>query len=161
MKTLIKILLLALLLQSCDIQKQSAKQKNDIEQTERIETKEVRKGDTVTYIVPVIKYKDTVITTVSRQGTVLKTYYDKNGNISKSDCIGAEIDLFRLEMRSLIDQSKNKQQEKREKFDNTWIFAIMGGIVLMFFILILFIFFYLNSQTKKINTILSTFKINN
>ena len=56
MKTLIKILLISFLLQSCDIQKESFKQKNDFETNERIETKEVRKGDTVPYIVPNVIY---------------------------------------------------------------------------------------------------------
>jgi len=134
MKILIKILLIALLLQSCDIQKEASKQKNDIDFTERIETKEIRKGDTVTYIVPVIKYKDTVITTISRQGTILKTYYDNNGNISKSDCIGAEIELLRNEIRTLNDQSKTKEKTKEESyFDNPllWMIIALAVIVLL------------------------------
>ena len=132
MKTLIKILLIALLLQSCEIQKESSKQKNDIDFTERIETKEIRKGDTVTYIVPVIKYKDTVITTVSRQGTVLKTYYDNQGNISKSDCIGAEIDILRNEIRTLNDKSITKEKSKEEKyFDNPFLWVIIAIAVII------------------------------
>lgn len=132
-KTLLTILF-ASTIWSCDIQKEASKQKNDIDFTERIETKEIRKGDTVTYVVPVIKYKDTVITTVSRQGTILKTYYDNNGNISKSDCISAEIDLLRNEMRTLIDQSKSKEKTKEESyFDNPllWMIIALAVIVLL------------------------------
>lgn len=137
MKTLLKILLIVFLTSgicSCDIQKESSKQKNDIDFTERIETKEIRKGDTVTYIVPVIKYKDTVITTVSRQGTVLKTYYDNQGNISKSDCISAEIELLRNEIRTLNDKTTTKEKTKEEKyFDNPllWIIIAFAVIVLL------------------------------
>lgn len=133
-KKLLLTILLTSAIWSCDIQKQSAKQKNDIEATERIETKEVRKGDTVTYIVPVIKYKDTVITTVSRHGTVLKTYYDTNGNISKSDCIGAEIELLRNEIRTLNDQSKIKDKSKEESyFDNPmlWLIIALAFIIIL------------------------------
>jgi len=154
MKTLIKVLLIALLLQSCDIQKEASKQKNDIDFTERIETKEIRKGDTVTYIVPNVIYKDTVITTVSRQGTVLKTYYDNQGNISKSDCISAEIDLLRNEIRTLNDQSKFKESAKTESIDNTFIYIIAVAIVLMFLILVIFLFLYLKSMNKKTDALL-------
>jgi hypothetical protein len=130
MKTLIKILLISFLLQSCDIQKESFKQKNDFETNERIETKEVRKGDTVTYIVPNVIYKDTVITTTSRQGTILKTYYDKQGNISKSDCISSEIDLLRLELRNLKDNSITKEKIKEESFfDNPLIWLIIALLI--------------------------------
>jgi hypothetical protein len=132
MKTLIKILLISFLLQSCDIQKESFKQKNDFETNERIETKEVRKGDTVTYIVPNVIYKDTVITTVSRQGTILKTYYDKQGNISKSDCISSEIDLLRLELRNLKDNSISKEKIKEESFFNNPLIWLIIALLIVF-----------------------------
>ena len=130
MKTLIKILIISFLLQSCDIQKQATKEKKDIDYSEQIETKEVRKGDTVTFVVPKITYKDTIITTVSRQGTILKTYYDNNGNISKSDCISAEIDLLRLELRNLKDNSITKEKTKEESyFDNPILWIIIAFAV--------------------------------
>lgn len=147
-------LFVIVLAQSCDIQKEASKQKNDIDFTERIETKEVRKGDTVTYIVPNVIYKDTVITTVSRQGTVLKTYYDNKGNISKSDCISAEIDLLRNEIRTLNDQSKFKESSKTESIDNTFIYIIAGSTVLIFLILVTFLFLYLKSMNKKTDALL-------
>lgn len=137
MKTLIKLLLIVFLMSgicSCDIQKEASKQKNDIDFTERIETKEIRKGDTVTYIVPIIKYKDTIITTISRQGTILKTYYDNKGNISQSECIGAEIDILRNEIRTLNDQSKTKEKTKEESYFNNpllWMIIALAVIVLL------------------------------
>jgi hypothetical protein len=129
----ILIFILLFCLFSCGIQKESAKEKKDIETSERIEIKEVRKGDTVTYIVPNVIYKDTVITTVSRQGTILKTYYDKQGNISKSDCISSEIDLLRLELRNLKDKSKIKESVKEESFlKNPLIWIIFALVAIVF-----------------------------
>ena len=128
----ILIFILLFCLFSCGIKKESFKQKNDFETNERIETKEVRKGDTVTYIVPNVIYKDTVITTVSRQGTILKTYYDKQGNISKSDCISAEIDLLRLELRNLKDKSKIKESVKEESFFNNPLIWLIIALLIVF-----------------------------
>lgn len=144
MRKIITILLLTTAISSCNILKEKSKEKKDISFEERIETTEKRKGDTVSYIIPRIKYKDTVITTTSTQGTILKTYYDKSGKIYKSDCISSEIELMRLEIRSLIDQSKTKESTKEEKVDNTWIYIIAGLVFLCFcvFIAVSGIFLY-------------------
>lgn len=155
MKTLIKILLIAIVLQSCDIKKEASKTKNDIDYTEWVKTETFRKGDTVTFVVPNVIYKDTVITTISTQGTILKTYYDNNGNISKSDCISSEIALIQERLTKLTDQSKTKESSKKEKIDNTFIYVISGVIVLMFLIVIIALFIYLKSQTNKFNLLLS------
>lgn len=155
MKTLIKILLIAIVLQSCDIKKEASKKKNDIDYTEWVKTETFRKGDTVTFMVPNVIYKDTVITTISTQGTILKTYYDNNGNISKSDCISSEIALIQERLTKLTDQSKTKESSKKEKIDNTFIYVISGVIVLMFLIVIIALFIYLKSQSNKFNLLLS------
>ncbi len=139
MKTLIKILLIAIVLQSCDIKKEASKTKNDIDFSEWAKTETFRKGDTVTFVVPNVIYKDTVITTISTQGTILKTYYDNNGNISKSDCISSEIALMEERLINLIDKSKTKESSKEEKIDNTFIYVIAGAIVLMFLIVIIYL----------------------
>ena len=155
MKTLIKILLLSIVLQSCDIKKEASKTKNDINYSEWVKTETFRKGDTVTFVVPNVIYKDTVITTVSTQGTILKTYYDTNGNISKSDCISSEIALMEERLINLIDKSKSKESSKEEKIDNTFVYVIAGVIVLMFLIVIMALFIYLKAQTNKFNILLS------
>ena len=155
MKTLIKILLIAILLQSCDIKKEASKTKNDIDFSEWVKTETFRKGDTVTFVVPNVIYKDTVITTVSTQGTILKTYYDNKGNISKSDCISSEMALIQERLTNLIDQSKIKESSKEEKIDNTFIYLIAGVIVIMFLIVIIALFIYVKSQTNKFTSLLS------
>lgn len=145
MRKIITILLLTTAISSCNILKEKSKEKKDIKLDERIETKEKRKGDTVSYIIPRIKYKDTTIVTTSTQGTILKTYYNDKGEIYKSDCISSEIELMRLEMRSLMDQSKSKESSKEEKIDNTWIYIIAGLVFLCFCVFIvgsgLFLYF--------------------
>ena len=155
MKTLIKILLISIVLQSCDIKKEASKTKNDIDFSEWVKTETFRKGDTVTFVVPNVIYKDTVITTVNTQGTILKTYYDTNGNISKSDCISSEIALIQERLTNLTDQSKTKESSKEENIDNTFIYVIAGSIVLMFLIVIIALFIYLKSQTNKFTSLLS------
>ena len=155
MKTLIKILLISILLQSCDIKKEASKTKNDIDFSEWVKTETFRKGDTVTFVVPNVIYKDTVITTISTQGTILKTYYDTNGNISKSDCISSEMALIQERLTNLTDQSKSKESSKEEKIDNTFIYVIAGIFVLIFLIVIIALFIYLKSQSNKFNILLS------
>lgn len=158
MKTLIKILIIVFLTSgicSCDIKKEASKTKNDIDFSEWVKTETFRKGDTVTFVVPKITYKDTVITTVSTQGTILKTYYDTNGNISKSDCISSEIALIQERLTKLTDQSKTKESSKKESINNTFIYVIAGAIVLMFLIVIIALFIYLKSQSNKFNLLLS------
>ena len=122
MKKIIITILLASVTWSCAV----TKDKKDIQATEKIETREVRKGDTVTYVVPNIIYKDTVITTTSKQGTVLKTYYNSSGQISKADCIGAEIELLRSEMRTYTDNSKTK-----ESTPDWYIYVLIGVVVIV------------------------------
>lgn len=158
MKTLIKTFLIVFLASgicSCDIKKEASKTKNDIDFSEWVKTETFRKGDTVTFVVPNVIYKDTVITTVSTQGTILKTYYDNKGNISKSDCISSEMALIQERLTKLTDQSKTKESSKEEKIDNTFIYVIAGAIVLMFLIVIIALFIYLKSQSNKFNLLLS------
>lgn len=134
MKTLIKILLIAFLLQSCEIQKEASKQKNDIDFSESEKTTTFRKGDTVTFVVPNVIYKDTVIKTISTQGTVLRNYYDSNGNIYKNDCLPAEIAIINERLTTLTDQSKIKDKTKEESyFDNPllWIIIALAVVVLL------------------------------
>ena len=57
---------------SCDIQKKAIKSKEDRTVSELQERTIKRKGDTVTYTVPKITYRDTTIYTVNRQGTTFR-----------------------------------------------------------------------------------------
>ena len=128
MKTLIKILLISFLLQSCDIQKQATKEKKDIDYSEQVKTETLRKGDTVSFLVP--KYKDTTIYVTNRQGTTIRTIYDKQGDVSNIDCYASTIkELTEMNIK-LIDQSKSKEKIKEESyFDNPLLWIIIAFAV--------------------------------
>jgi hypothetical protein len=137
-----KYILLLLIFTSCDIQKQATKQKNDIDSSEWSKTQTFRKGDTVTYIVPVVRYKDTVINTVSTQGTILRTYYNDKGEISKSDCISAEIAQIQETLKSITDNSVNKTNEKTEGIGLQLIPYIFAFLCFAFITLVIAAFLY-------------------
>lgn len=139
---------------SCDIYKKSDKTKTDSNLTEQIETKTFRKGDTVTYQVPNIIYKDTAIYTYNRQGTTLKTVYNTQGQIQSIDCFSSAIEEFKKENRNLIESIKENKSEKKEEMNTDWIMYgfIMIGIVLI--VALLLMFFYIKSQTASITSVL-------
>jgi len=162
MKNLFRILWISLLLSlvmllfnSCDIYKKASKTKTDSELTEQIETKTFRKGDTVRYEIPNVILKDTTIYTYNRQGTTLKTVYNTQGQIQSIDCFASAIEEIRNENRNLIQSIKQKDSEKKEEVNTTWILYgfIMIGIVLI--VALLLAFFYIKSQTGAITNILN------
>ena len=153
MKKLI-IIIFILSLFSCDIQKKAIKTKTDRTVNELTERTIKRKGDTVTYIIPNIKLKDTTIYTINRQGTTLKTVYDNKGQLSQIDCFSSLIEITERTERMMQEFIKDKNSEKTEDFDSSFIFYIMLGIVLMFLILVIFGFKYLNQNTKAVSEIL-------
>lgn len=157
MKTLL-ILISAILLIGCDIQKQASKTKSDTEFKEEIETKTFRKGDTVTYIVPVVKHKDTTIYTVNRQGTTLRTVYDNTGNIASIDCFASVIEEIRKENREFQQSIKDKDKEKTEEFDSSFILYIVGGVVILGMFFIFLLFRSVNNNTKAISALVEKFK---
>jgi len=139
---------------SCDIQKKAIKNKEDRTLNEQTETITKRLGDTVSYIVPKITYKDTTIYTVNRQGTTLRTVYDSRGKIDQIECFSSMIEEITRSNRELVEVIKQKDQEKTEDFDSTFIlYGFIGiGIVLG---IILFIFLYFaNKNTKILNLLL-------
>lgn len=156
MKTLIKIFLTILLIPtiwSCDIQKESAKQKNDIDLDESFRNISFRKGDSIIYV-PNVQLKDTTIYRTTVQGTVLKTVYDQSGQISVIECQSSQIAELTEMNRRLLDQSKTKEQSKDENIGMQFIPLIIGGVVVIFLILVIFLFLYLKSMNKKNDAIL-------
>lgn len=127
-----KCLFLLLILTSCDIQKEATKTKNDIDFSESIKTETFRKGDTVSFLVP--KYKDTTIYITNRQGTTVRTIYDKQGGVSNIDCYASTIRQLTDENRYLKDQSIAKISEKSEGMDQTFLLYIAIGVVVVLLI---------------------------
>ena len=156
-KTITALLLLAMLLIcfSCDIMKQSTKSKGEASASENIETITKRKGDTVSYIVPKITYRDTTIYTVNRQGTTLKTVYDERGQISNIDCFASAIEEMTKQNRQFFEQWKEKDKTKEEKFDSSFILYIVGGVVILGAIALFLMYKTINRNSKAIEIILN------
>lgn len=125
------IIISILFLSSCDIVKKSAKTKSDTNFNEQIETKTFRKGDTVTYEVPNVIFKDTTIYRKNVQGTVLKTVYDNTGRISSVDCFSSFIEEIKKENREFQQSIKDKESEKEEKANFDWLIYIVLGVVVL------------------------------
>lgn len=153
-----KLLIIFLLLTSCNVKKEASKTKIDRTVSEISERTIKRKGDTVTYVVPKVTYKDTTIYTVNQQGTVLKTIYDDAGKISLIDCYSSLIDITERNSKNIEEFIKAKEKEKEEEVDDKIVLYIVLGWVLVVFITIFFIFKYISNQTKSINDIIDLIK---
>jgi len=140
---------------SCDIQKQASKVKSEVAEKTSIETITKRKGDSVSYKIPNITFKDTTIYTVNRQGTTLKTVYNESGSIASIDCFASAIEEIKRENREFKESIKDKAKEKTEEFDNSFILYIVIGLVVIVIFALLIMFFYLNKNSKSINQILN------
>jgi len=144
-------IIIAFLLNSCDVLKYNTKDKAESEFSESINYTTYRKGDTVRYNIPAVRFKDTTILKTNTQGTTIATRYDNNGDISSIDCFSSTIQEIREENRKLIDSIKNKEASK-EKTVNVKIYMyIVIGVVVIFIFIIIAMFFYFNNQTNKIN----------
>jgi len=152
-----EILLIAsilLTLTSCDIQKKAIKNKENRTVTESNEKVVKRVGDTVTYTVPKITYKDTTIYTVNRKGTTLRTVYDNQGSIEQIECFSSMIEEITRSNRELVEVIKQKDKEKTEEFDSSIILYGFLGIGFLFAIGLFFGLNFLNKNTKTLNLLL-------
>lgn len=143
----LKYVLILLIVFSCDIQKRAIKDKQDRTVSELQERSFTRKGDTLTYTIPNIKYKDTTIYTVNRQGTTLRTVYDNRGELSQIDCISSLIQVTERLEKTLEEQIKQKDKEKEENFDSSVVLYVVIG-----FAIILLGAFYILINTASKNT---------
>lgn len=114
MKTKIIILLIGLLFFNCESTKKILRSKDktqilkDVKETGLITSK--RNGDTLKYVIPNIKYKDTTIYVKDYKNpnsNTLRIKYDNAGNQKAIDCISDEIN----ELKSYIIETK--ENEKR------------------------------------------------
>lgn len=148
------LIIIYLSVASCDIHKQSQKSKTDTDFTEDIETSRKRKGDSVTFI-PNVKFKDTTIYTVNREGTTLRTIYDKSGQVSQVDCYASMIDELIKENRRLQQTTKEKVKEKTEEVNNGFFIYIGGAIVVLGVVALLLMFLYIKKNTAIVTSILN------
>lgn len=145
----------AMLLTSCDIQKEAAKTKTDTAFQEQIESQTFRKGDTVRYEIPKVIYKDTTIYRTNRQGTTIKTVYDQGGNIASIDCFASAIAEIRKENREFQQAIKDKESKKTEDFDSSFILAVIGGVVVLGIFALFLMFLYIKKNTEVVTQFLN------
>ena len=155
MKKLIYIIAVLFLISSCDIQKKAIKNKQDRTISELEERTIKRKGDTVSYTIPKVTYKDTIIYTVNRQGTTLRTVYNDSGNISQIECFSSLIEITERLERMTEEVIKSKDSEKTEEFDSSFILYIIIGVVLLGAFALFLIYKTLNKNSQAVTAILN------
>lgn len=145
-----------LMFASCDIYKQSQKNKSDTNFSENTEKKTYRKGDTVTFQVPKynIKLKDTTIYRTNYQGTTIKTIYDQNGNVTSIDCYASRIEELTRSNIQYQNALKEKESTKEEKFNTTWILYFMIGIVIILVVALFLMYKFFDKKTSAITDII-------
>ncbi len=155
MKT--KILILSfLLLFSCDIQKKAIKNKEDRILKEQTEIITKRVGDTVSYFVPKIIYKDTTIVKTNYvTGTTQRLRYNSQGQIDLAECISGAIEEITRSNKELIETIKQKDQEKEENFDSSFMLYIVMGVVIVILISGFFAYKTINKNASTIANILN------
>ena len=155
MKKLIYIIAVLFLTSSCDIQKKAIKNKQDRTISELEERTIKRKGDTVSYTIPKVTYKDTIIYTINRQGTTLRTVYNDTGNISQIECFSSLIEITERLERMTEEVIKSKDSEKTEEFDSSFILYIIIGVVLLGAFALFLIYKTLNKNSQAVTAILN------
>lgn len=154
---ILKIVLISglFLVISCDITKSASKTKLDTSLKDDLETKRLRKGDSVGYYPDRnIILKDTTIYRVSKENTVLRTVYDSSGNISSVECTAAQIEELTRRNILLEQEVKQKDSTKEENFDSSFILYIIIGIVVLGMFAMILMFVLINKNTKAVTTVL-------
>ena len=145
-------------LYSCDILKQTSKQKKDIAATEEIETRTTRKGDTIRLEIPKITYKDTTIVKTNYVNrTEARVRYDNAGNVAAVECISAEINELRRELRTITDNSKEKTKDKEESFQSEIVIYVMIGLAVIIIVVFYIFMKQLSGQTEVLKAIANKF----
>jgi hypothetical protein len=121
-----KYILILLLVTSCA----STKNKKQTETSTIERTLTTRKGDTLVYVVPNIKYKDTTIyhkNFENPSSNTLKIVYDKQGNQTEIKCISDEIN----ELKEYINTFKEDSKVKETNFNNVIIIYVFIGLAFL------------------------------
>lgn len=143
-----------LMFASCDIYKQSQKNKSDTNFSENTEKKTFRKGDTVHFSIPKVTLKDTTIYRTNYQGTTIKTIYDQNGNVTSIDCYASRIEELTRSNIQYKNALKEKNATKEEKFNTTWILYFMIGIVIILVVALFLMYKFFDKKTAAITDII-------
>ena len=155
MRSLIIVLITLAGLTGCDIQKKALKNKEDRTVKEQVETITTRKGDTVSYVVPKITYKDTTIVKTNYvTGTTQVLRYNSEGQIDLAQCISGAIEEITRSNRELVEAIKNKDQEKTEDFDSSVSLYFMAGLAAIILIIGFFAFKLISQNSQAVKSVL-------
>jgi hypothetical protein len=124
-----KYILILLLVTSCA----TTKNKKQTETSTIERTLTTRAGDTLVYVVPNIKYRDTTIYHKNFENpasNTLKIVYDKQGNQTEIKCISDEIN----ELREYINTFKEDSKVKESNFNNVIIIYVFIGLAFLIII---------------------------
>lgn len=117
---------------SCDIMKESTKNKRETDLEQMNESSRRRKGDTVVFIPQFnVKYIDTTIYTVNREGTTLRTVYNSQGNVQSIECMASTIEEMNRNWLKLLESEKDKTQKKEENFDSSFVLYLVIGLIVI------------------------------
>ena len=136
MKKLTLIVLASVLFYGCGVTKNRQKTKEDRTLKESTEIITTRVGDTVTYEVPLVRFKDTTI--VRRNyvtGTTQTLRYNANGQVDLAQCISGSIERIERSNKELIEAILTKDKETKHEINPSVI--LYGFIGLAVFMLII------------------------
>ena len=150
-----KFFIILILFYGCDVLKKTVKNQEDRTVKESTETITHRKGDTVTYYIPKVKYRDTTI--VKRNyitGTTQTVRYNDAGMIDLVECQSGAIEELKRTNKELVEAIKEKDKTKETEFQTEVIIYIMIGIVLIFGIAFFLLFKYISKNTALVTKLI-------
>ena len=144
MRNLISILIIITVFISCDTSKRLFKDRSAKQQTEITEQIISRKGETITYYVPKVKFKDTTIVNTNRvTGTTQVLRYNSDGQVDLAQCISGAIEEINRSNKELIEMLDKKEKTKDVEFQTETILYIMFGLICIVFIVIIALYQYM------------------
>tara|TARA_R110002020_G_scaffold227409_2_gene438038 strand:+ start:172 stop:624 length:453 start_codon:yes stop_codon:yes gene_type:complete len=144
MKKIIFIVLASVLFYGCGVTKNRQKTKEERTLKESTEIITTRVGDTVTYEVPLVRFKDTTI--VKRNyvtGTTQTLRYNGNGQIDLAQCISGSIERIERSNKELIEAILTKDKETKHEVKPTIILYGFIGLALIIVISVGAFIFYI------------------
>lgn len=156
-KNLYFVLVASILLSlgGCKSSKVKNRDKQDRELVESSKTTTTRVGDTVTYIVPNVVLKDTVITkTNTVTGTTQVLRYDSEGRLTAAECISGFIEIIEEQNKRLIEAIDQSNKEKETKVPGVVIIYAFIGLALFVLIVLGVAWKVFGKKLKAVETIL-------
>ncbi|MBS9773803.1 MAG: hypothetical protein KGV59_01420 [Tenacibaculum sp.] len=149
----LKYLLPILLFISCESYKKVLTTDNT-KKTTITDRKEIkRKGDSLSIVIPNVRYKDTIITRVNYETkTVARVVYDKKGN-QRIDCISAEINEKLESIREDIKNDIKTENENNREFKPQYFFYAIGFLGIVIIIMMIVFYVLINKVTKAIERV--------